>query len=100
MSVGALLIIKQLSYPILSYGKAPPKRDTFLSVQVYERAGISQVEAYKRVWEICHCGLRKDLQGLTGAVCGCKKSKPMVLIQNIEVMQRYKVVCERGTIFY
>ena len=100
MSVGALLIIKQLSYPILSYGKAPPKRDTFLSVHVYERAGISQVEAYKRVWEICHCGLRKDLQGLTGAVCDCKKSKPMVLIQNIEVMQRYKVVCERGTIFY
>ena len=42
---------------ILSYGKAPPKRDTFFSVQVYERAGISQVEAYERVWEICHCGL-------------------------------------------
>ena len=57
MSVGALLIIKQLSYSILSYGKAPPKRDTFFSVQVYERAGISQVEAYERVWEICHCGL-------------------------------------------
>ena len=29
----------------------------FLRVQVYERAGISQVEAYERVWEICHCGL-------------------------------------------
>ena len=28
-----------------------------------------------------------------------KKSKPMVLLQNIKVMQRYKVVCERGTIF-
>ena len=42
---------------ILSYGKAPPKRDTFFSVQVYQRAGISQVEAYERVWEICHCGL-------------------------------------------
>ena len=27
------------------HGKAPPKRDTFLRVQVYERAGISQVEA-------------------------------------------------------
>ena len=39
------------------YGKALPKRDTFLRVQVYERAGISQVEAYERVWEICHCGL-------------------------------------------
>ena len=35
------------------YGKAMPKRDTFLRVQVYERAGIS----YERVWEICHCGL-------------------------------------------
>ena len=35
------------------YGKALPKRDTFLRVQVYERAGIS----YERVWEICHCGL-------------------------------------------
>ena len=60
MSVGALLIIKQLSYPILSYpilsyGKAPSKRDTFFSVQVYERAVISKVEAYERVWEICHC---------------------------------------------
>ena len=32
------------------YGKAPPKRDTFLRVQVYieTRAGISQVEAYER----------------------------------------------------
>ena len=39
------------------------------------------------------------VQGLTGAVHGCKKSKPMVLLQNIKVMQRYKVVCERGTIF-
>ena len=46
-----------LSYRILFYGKAPPKRDTFLSVQVYERAGISLVEAYERVWEICDCGL-------------------------------------------
>ena len=35
------------------YGKALPKRDTFLRVHVYERAGIS----YERVWEICHCGL-------------------------------------------
>ena len=36
------------------YEKAPPKRGTFLRVQVYERAGISQIEAYERVWEICH----------------------------------------------
>ena len=28
-----------------------------------------------------------------------KKSKSMVLLQNIKVMQRYEVVCERGTIF-
>ena len=35
------------------YGKALPKRDTFLRVQEYERSGIS----YERVWEICHCGL-------------------------------------------
>ena len=54
--------------------KAPPKRDTFLRVQVYESAGISHVDAYERVWEICHCGLSKDLQGLTGAVNGWKKS--------------------------
>ena len=73
------------------YGKALPKRDTFLRVQIYERAG--------KVWEICDCELRKDLQGLTGAVYGCKKSKPMVLLQIIKIMQRYKVVCERGTIF-
>ena len=53
--------------------KAPPKRDTFLRVQVYERAGISHVDAYERAWEVCHCGLSKDLQGLTGAVNGCKK---------------------------
>ena len=28
---------------ILSYGKAPPKRDTFFSVQVYGKAGIVRV---------------------------------------------------------
>ena len=55
------------------YGKAPPKRDTFLRVLVYESAGISHVDAYERVWEICHCGLSKDLKGLTGAVNGWKK---------------------------
>ena len=42
------------------YGKALPKRDTFLRVHVCERAWISQVEAYESVWEICHCGLYKD----------------------------------------
>ena len=31
------------------YGEAPPKRDTFFRLQVYERVGISQVEVYKRV---------------------------------------------------
>ena len=31
------------------YGKAPPERDTFLTLQVYERLGISRVEVYERV---------------------------------------------------
>ena len=32
-----------------SYGEAPPERGTFLRLQVYERGGISLVEAYGRV---------------------------------------------------
>ena len=31
------------------YGEAPPEKDTFFRLQVYERVGISQVEVYKRV---------------------------------------------------
>ena len=31
------------------YGEVPPKRGTYFRLQVYERAGISQVEVYKRV---------------------------------------------------
>ena len=31
------------------YEEAPPKRGTFLRLQVYKRVGISQVEVYKRV---------------------------------------------------
>ena len=43
---------------------------------------------------------KRDMTGLTGVVYGCKKSKPMVLyVQYLKVMQRYKVVCDRGTIF-
>ena len=34
------------------YGEAPPERDTFFSLQVYKRAGISQVEVCKRVWKL------------------------------------------------
>ena len=51
MSVGALLIIKQLSYPIQSYptGRLRQKGIPFLAFRLYERAGISQVEAYERV---------------------------------------------------
>ena len=30
------------------YGKAPPERDIFFRLQVYERGGISLVEEYKR----------------------------------------------------
>ena len=30
-------------------GGAPPERGTFFTLQVYERAGISRVELYKRV---------------------------------------------------
>ena len=40
-----------------------------------------------------------DLQGLTGVVYGCKKSKPMVFLQHLKMMQRSKIVCERGNIF-
>ena len=28
-----------------------------------------------------------------------REKKPMVLLQNIKVMQRYKALCERGSIF-
>ena len=31
------------------YGKAPPERGIFFSVQVYERVGISLIEVYKNV---------------------------------------------------
>ena len=31
------------------YGEAPPERDTFFSLKVYKRVGISQVEVNKRV---------------------------------------------------
>ena len=31
------------------YREAPPERGTFFRLQVYERVGISLVEAYKRV---------------------------------------------------
>ena len=31
------------------YGEAPPERDTFFKLQVYERVGISLVEVYERV---------------------------------------------------
>ena len=31
------------------YGEAPPERGTFLRLPVYERGGISLVEAYGRV---------------------------------------------------
>ena len=41
----------------------------------------------------------KEPTGLTGVVYGCKMSKPMVPLQHLKVMQRYKVVCERSTIF-
>ena len=39
------------------YGKAPPERGIFFSLQVYERVGISLVEVYKRVEKsvICVC---------------------------------------------
>ena len=50
------------------YGEALPKRGTFFELQGYERVGMSPVEASERVcWEICHCGLQKDLKGLTDA---------------------------------
>ena len=43
---------------------------------------------------------KRDMTGLTGVVYGCKKIKPMALyVQYLKVMQRYKVVCDRGTIF-
>ena len=37
--------------PIMAYiyGQAPNERDTFFRLRVYVRAGISQVEVYKRV---------------------------------------------------
>ena len=31
------------------YGEAPPERGTFLTLQVYERVGISRIELYERV---------------------------------------------------
>ena len=51
------------------YGKAPPERGTFFRLQVYERVGISLVEAYKRVGNR-HLGLWKDPKGLTDEFYG------------------------------
>ena len=46
------------------YWEAPPKRGTFIRVQVYERAGILFVEVYERVkisvtW-VCERAQRAD----------------------------------------
>ena len=34
------------------YGEAQPERGTFFRLHVYKRAGISQVEVYKRVGKL------------------------------------------------
>ena len=40
------------------YGKAPPKRGTFSSLQVYEKVGISLVKEYKRVGKSFICSVK------------------------------------------
>ena len=35
------------------YGEAPPERDTFFRLQVYERIGVSRAEVYKKGRETC-----------------------------------------------
>ena len=45
------------------YWEAPPKRGTFIRVQVYERAGILFVEVYERV-----------KKSVTGSVKGPKRA--------------------------
>ena len=39
------------------YREAPPERGTFSRLEVYERVGISLVEAYETGGKICHYGL-------------------------------------------
>ena len=59
------------------------------------RGGILHIMDYKG-----KAPPKRDMTGLTGVVYGCKKSKPMAPhVQYLKVMQRYKVVCDRGTIF-
>ena len=45
------------------YGEAPPERGTFLRLQVYERGGISLVEAYGRVETNVIFGSKKVQKG-------------------------------------
>ena len=40
------------------YGKAPPKRGTFSSLQVCEKVGISLVKEYKRVGKSFICSVK------------------------------------------
>ena len=52
----------------------PPERGTFIRPQVCKLVGISLVEVYKRIREICHFR-RKDLKELIEEFMAVKKSR-------------------------
>ena len=58
--------------------------------QVYERVGISLVEVYERVYEICHFGLQNDQKGLTDdAFYGCERNKKMSWFRALFILKRW-----------
>ena len=62
------------------YGEAPPERGTFLRLQVYERGGISLVEAYGRVETNVIFGSKKVQKGKQMKFMAVKKKRENVLV--------------------
>ena len=62
------------------YGEAPPERGTYLSLQVYERGGISLVEVYGRVETNVIFGSKKVQKGKQMKFMAVKKKRENVLV--------------------
>ena len=62
------------------YGEAPPERGAFLRLQVYERGGISLVEAYGRVETNVIFGSKKVQKGKQMKFMAVKKKRENVLV--------------------
>ena len=76
------------------YGEAPPQRNTFFSLQVYEMLGISLAEVYecvgkyvissvKRLKRSIMCILRADVSKYRPEVCKSENSKILKKIHKV-----------------